>query len=90
MSYGNTTEDALERENEDGIGRLGDKVRMLREMSNGLNDTMKEDNRLLGMMDGQFDGVGSMLGSAGDKIAVRGAVPRCCRAGNEVLASRRA
>ena len=93
MSYGNTTEDALERENQEGIGRLGDKVRMLREMSSGLNETMKEvhpqrlppfaplnllllsalnsclqDNRLLGMMDGQFDGVGSMLGTAGDKI----------------------
>jgi hypothetical protein len=75
----NSTEAALERENQDSINMLGDKVRQLREMSNGLNGTMKEDNKLLGMMDGQFDGASSLLTGAMGKMdmVMKGSKVRC-------------
>ena len=48
--HNNATEDMMERDNQDSISRLGDRVRGLKELSIEIGDALRDDNQLLDSM----------------------------------------
>ena len=52
----------LEESNDAQIGALSGKVTQLKELSIAIGSHVKEDNRLLGDLDNNFDTAGGMLG----------------------------
>ena len=61
----------MEQENDAQIGNLAGKVTQLRELSIQIGSHVREDNRMLGDLDGSFDTTGGLLGGTMKRCAAR-------------------
>eukprot|EP00160_Parvularia_atlantis_P001677 Unigene11359_Nuclearia_a/m.34673 Unigene11359_Nuclearia_a/g.34673 ORF Unigene11359_Nuclearia_a/g.34673 Unigene11359_Nuclearia_a/m.34673 type:complete len:128 (-) Unigene11359_Nuclearia_a:11-394(-) len=56
------TEDQLERQNDDHVSELGAKISALRSLTIDIGHEVRESNKLLDSMDGDFSRTGGVLG----------------------------
>lgn len=69
--YGAAARDAhMENENDAMIGRFAGQVSQLKELTIQINGHLKEDNKLLGELDGSFDSTSGLLGGVTKRLGL--------------------
>eukprot|EP00735_Rhodelphis_limneticus_P012807 TRINITY_DN6187_c0_g1::TRINITY_DN6187_c0_g1_i1::g.22668::m.22668 TRINITY_DN6187_c0_g1::TRINITY_DN6187_c0_g1_i1::g.22668 ORF type:complete len:125 (+),score=2.31,sp/O15155/BET1_HUMAN/35.79/1e-14,SNARE/PF05739.14/4.1e-07,DUF1664/PF07889.7/0.059,Use1/PF09753.4/0.095 TRINITY_DN6187_c0_g1_i1:84-458(+) len=67
-SYRQDEEAMIEQDNDRHIDSLSEKVAMLKSLTKQIGDDVKEGNKFLDMMHGQFEGARSLLGNTMRKL----------------------